>query len=90
MDFLHNDLGQLHGGEIVEVTLDAQANVRLMNAINFNAYKSGRQHRYYGGLAKQSPVRLQVPNSDRWHVAIDLGGYGGKIRANVRVLTNRN
>ncbi len=86
MKFLQNDLGHLRGGEIVEVTLSGAANVRLMDSGNFQAYRSGRKHRFYGGHAKRSPVRLQVPHAGHWYVTIDLGGYGGSVRASVRVL----
>lgn len=86
MQFIHNDLRQRKRGEIVEVTLTSGANVRLMDNSNFNNYKNGRQHRYIGGLAKQSPVRLQIPNSGHWHVAIDMQGLRGSTRASVRVL----
>lgn len=86
MNFLHNDLGMLNGGELVEVSLTSQANVRRMDSSNFSAYRNGSQHRFYDGLAKKSPIRLQVPGAGHWHVAIDLGGYGGSIRASVRVL----
>lgn len=87
MNFLHNDLGQLHGGEVVEVSLDHAANVRLMDSYNFSAYRQGRNATYYGGEARQSPVRLKVPQPGHWHVAIDLGGHSGHIRAGVRVLS---
>ncbi|MBJ7403412.1 MAG: DUF1883 domain-containing protein [Bradyrhizobium sp.] len=87
MNFIHNDLGYLNGGEVVEVSLDHAANVRLMDAGNFQSYRQGRQHRYFGGEARQSPVRLQVPQSGHWHVAIDLGGRAGTVRAGVRVLS---
>lgn len=86
MQFIHNDLGQRKGGEIVEVTLTSGANVRLMDNSNFSNYKNGRHHRYTGGLAKRSPVRLQIPNSGHWHVAIDMQGLRGTARASVRVL----
>lgn len=86
MQFVHNDLGMLHGGEVVEVTLSSQANVKLMDSSNFANYRHGGQHRYFGGHAKQSPFRLQVPGAGHWHVAVDLGGYGGSVRAGVRVL----
>ena len=85
MQFVHNDLGWLQAGQVVEVTLGTAANVRLMDAANFSSYRGGHQHRYYGGHARQSPVQLQVPNSGHWHVAIDLGGYAGTIRSSVRV-----
>ena len=32
MNFIHNDLGLLNGGELVEVRLSSQANVRLMDS----------------------------------------------------------
>lgn len=86
MQFIHNDLGQRKRGEIVEVTLTSGANVRLMDSSNFNSYKNGRRHRYTGGLAKKSPLRLQIPSSGHWHVAIDMQGLRGSTRASVRVL----
>lgn len=86
MQFIHNDLGQRKAGEIVEITLTSGANVRLMNNSDFSNYKNGRRHRYIGGLAKQSPLRLQIPNSGHWHVAIDMQGLRGSTKASVRIL----
>lgn len=86
MEFIHNDLGQRKRGEIVEVTLSSGANVRLMDSSNFSYYKNGKKHRYYGGLAKVSPLRLAIPNSGHWHVAIDMQGLRGSTRASVRML----
>lgn len=87
MKFIHHDLGNLRGGEIVLVTLKGNAaNVRLLDSSNFNSYKGGRRHRFYGGHAKKSPVRLQVPNSGHWHVVVDLGGHGGRVQSSAQVL----
>lgn len=86
MQFIHNDIGYRKRGEIVEITLTSGANVRLMDSSNFSNYKNGRRHRYTGGLAKQSPIRLQIPNSAHWHVAIDMQGLRGSTKASVRVL----
>lgn len=86
MQFIHNDLGYRQRGEIVEVTLTSGANVRLMDSSNFSSYKNGCNHRYYGGLAKRSPLRLAIPNSGHWHVAVDMQGLRGSTRASVRVL----
>jgi hypothetical protein len=52
MNFLHNDLGHLNGGEVVEVS-------------------------------------LKVPQSGHWHVAIDLGGRSGTIRAGGATIDER-
>jgi len=87
MNFTHYNLGHLDRGQIVEVSLSGNAaNVRLMDNTNFSNYKAGRRHKYFGGHATRSPVKLTVPNSGYWHVAIDLGGYKGTVKSSVRVL----
>lgn len=86
MNFLHNDLGHLDGNEVVEVTLSNAANVLLLDTPNFQAYRSGRAYRYHGGYVTRSPYRVSVPCCGQWHLAIDLGGARGSVRAGVRVL----
>lgn len=88
MKYQSYDLGQLNGGEIVEITLvGTAANVKLMDSSNFSNYKSGRNHRYYGGYVTRSPYRISIPNFGRWYVAVDLGGYSGTIRSSVKVIS---
>jgi hypothetical protein len=87
MQFIHHDLGYRKAGEIVEIALSGNAaHVRLMDSSNFGRYKNGHQYRYCGGLAKRSPVRLQIPRSGNWHVAVDVQGLGGSVRSSARIL----
>lgn len=87
MNFTHYDLGNLSSGQIIEITLSGSAaNVRLMDSSNFSNFKAGRQHRYHGGLIRQSPHRIPVPSSGRWHVTVDMNGLRGTTRSSVRVL----
>jgi hypothetical protein len=87
MRFQYYDLGNLEGGEIVEINLSGNAaNVRLMDSSNYSNFKNRRRHYYYGGYARKSPVRIPVPRSGHWYVTIDLGGYAGTIRSSVNVL----
>ena len=87
MQFVHHDLGHRTSGEIVEITLSGSAaNVRLMNSTDFNSYRNGHRHRYIGGLARQSPVRLQIPSSGHWHVAVDMQGLRGRVQTSSRIL----
>ena len=87
MKFNHWNLGHKQAGEIVEVTLSGNAaNVRLLDSANFSSYKNGRKHRYYGGLAKKSPVRIEIPRSGHWHVVVDMMGLSGTSRASVGML----
>ena len=87
MNFTKYDFGHLNRGDVVEVILQGSAaNVRLMDSSNFSNYRSGRQHRYTGGLAKQSPVRLIVPNSGHWYLTVDIQGLRGTVRSSARVI----
>lgn len=85
VNFLHSDL-HLGPDEIVVVTLDSQANVLLLDDINFLHYQRGENYTYYGGLAKVSPLHLKPPHPGSWHVVIDLGGYSGTVKASVSTI----
>lgn len=86
MEYLHYDLGSLARGDVVEVTLTAGANVMLMDSHNLSRYKRSQTFQYIGGLAKQSPVRLQVPSSGRWHCVVDTRGLRNSTSASVQVI----
>lgn len=87
MNFTHYKFDRLQSGDVIEVTLQGSAaNVRLMNNSNFQSYRNGRNHQYYGGLVKRSPYRLTVPISGLWHVTVDMAGLRGQVRSSVRVL----
>lgn len=84
MNYLHYQL-DLKSGDVVEVTLDKAANVRLLDPTNYSLYRRGQPHRYHGGYAKESPVLLSAPHAGSWHLVVDLGGYSGSVRASVNV-----
>lgn len=85
--FLHSDLGRRDRGDVVEVTLTRGANVRLLDSTNFSKYRRGERHRYFGGLARSSPVRLTIPSSGHWHAVVDMQGLSGSTRASFRVIS---
>lgn len=87
MQFTHYDLGNKSKGDIVEIILSGSAaNVRLMDSLNLQNYKTGRNHKYYGGLAKQSPIRLQIPSAGHWHVTVDMQGLRGTVSSSIRMV----
>jgi len=87
MNYQVYDLGQLKSGERVQVTLSGNAaNVRLMDSSNYQNYKSGRSHRYAGGLVTRSPIILGIPSSGHWFVTVDLQGLRGTVKSSVQVL----
>ena len=87
MKYTVYDLGQCRRGERIQVSLQGNAaNVRLMDNSNYSSYRSGRRHRYYGGLVKRSPIVLTVPSSGHWYITIDLEGLAGSVRSSIRRL----
>ncbi len=84
MEYLHSAV-QVSPGEAVLVELDHAANVKVMDDPNFDRYRRGEAHRYFGGHATQSPFCIRPPRAGRWHVTVDLGGYPGSVRAGIRV-----
>lgn len=84
--FIHSNLGHRKKGEIVEITLSAAANVRLLDSSNFQHYRNGRKHQFHGGLVKRSPFRIQIPRSGHWHLVVDMQGLRGSVKASSRIL----
>jgi Domain of unknown function (DUF1883) len=86
MKFLHYEF-HLNRGDVVEITLDNQANVKLMSDWNFRRYRNQERHEYYGGLQTRRVQSIVAPDTDHWNLTIDRGGYGGTVRASVRVIS---
>ena len=64
MKFSYYDLGNLSGGEVVEVSLSGNAaNVFLVDSSNFSAYRAGRRYSYYAGHATRSTEHLKITRS---------------------------
>lgn len=79
----------LNQGDVVVVECDRQCNVRLLDDHNFEQFRCGREHRYYGGFYRMFPARLVVPQSGNWNIVIDLGGNRAAAKFHVNyVQTN--
>ena len=84
--YTHYDLQDIREGVVIEITLSAVANVRLMTHADFDLFKNARQHKFLGGVAKKSPIRLTIPKNAHWHVIIDMEGHSGKVESSIRVV----
>lgn len=76
----------IQGGRTVRVEIDTQANVMLLDDVNYSHYKSGLNFRYDGGFYKTSPALIDVPHTGNWNVVIDLGGGSGTIRHSIEII----
>jgi len=85
VQFLHY---QVKAGptNIIQVTLDTQANVRLMDTLNYSKYRMKKSYDFVGGPVLKSPVDFRPTQKGDWHVVVDLEGFGGTVKASVMVL----
>ena len=84
--YSHYDLREQRAGTVIEITLSAIANVRLMNDSNFERFTETLKHQFLGGVAKKSPIRLTIPESGHWHVIIDMEGHKSLAESSVKTV----
>jgi Domain of unknown function (DUF1883) len=84
--FTHFDLKAQRAGTIIEVTLSAVNNVRLMTAVNYQRFTEKLDFKFVGGVAKKSPIRLTIPEGGHWHVVVDCEGHHGLADSAVKMI----
>ncbi|MDE1991900.1 MAG: DUF1883 domain-containing protein [Rhizobiaceae bacterium] len=84
--YSHYDLSEQRAGIVIEITLSAVANVRLMNGPNFQRFTETLKHQFVGGVAKKSPIRLTIPEAGHWHVVVDMEGHHGMAESSVKIV----
>jgi hypothetical protein len=84
--YTHYDLKELRAGTVIEVSLSAVNNVRLMTGANFQRFTELLDFKYLGGVAKKSPIRLAIPETLHWHLVIDAEGHSGLAESSVKML----
>jgi len=88
MEYLHYEFNTIPK-EIIRVVIDRQANVMLMDSVNYAKYCSKKKHEFVGGLVVESPLYLKPPHPGHWHIVIDSGGFPGKVSANVNIIKKK-
>ena len=84
MNYLHYEFN-LDSNDVVEVSLNKQANVRLLDSSNYQKYRRGQKYTFHGGKATKSPAHIRPPHSGNWHIVMDVGGYAGTVKASVNI-----
>lgn len=80
----HREL--LHEDDVVVVDCDHQCNVRLMDDLNFECFRRGTRHKYYGGFYRTLPAKIVVPATDYWNITLDLAGRQARVRHSIKFL----
>jgi hypothetical protein len=84
--YSHYDLGEQRAGTVIEITLSAIANVRLMNGSNFERFTETLKHQFLGGVAKKSPIWLVIPEAGHWHLVVDMEGHKSLAESSVKMV----
>jgi Domain of unknown function (DUF1883) len=88
MRYRYYDLGQEQEDRRAVLRMrGSSANVILLDPLNFQRYRNGQFFFYLGGYRRRSPVRLQIPKGEHWYLVVDDGGYGGRLCAELEVVT---
>ncbi|MDR2897985.1 MAG: DUF1883 domain-containing protein [Spirochaetaceae bacterium] len=86
MNYLHNEV-YLTTDDVVTVSIDDAANVRLFDTVNYTRFRKGSANcDCIGGRAERSPVRLSPSYNGIWHIVVDLGGKSGEVKASIEVV----
>ncbi len=84
MNFLHYKI-DAGPNKIIQVNLDDEANVRLLDVLNFYKYKIGKEYTSASFFDSGRSIQLVPPYKGEWHVVIDLEGKKGNLKASVEV-----
>jgi hypothetical protein len=80
MNFLHwKVVGQ--PGDTVRIKTDVPANIRLLDALNFEYYQRGSKYQGDGGWNDALTAVFGVPYKGTFHAVVDLGGQPGLVKA---------
>jgi hypothetical protein len=84
--FTHYDLKAQRAGTLIEISLSAVNNIRLMTAANYHRFTERLDFKYVGGVSRKSPVKLTIPENAHWHVVVDMEGHHGLAESTVKVV----
>ena len=85
MKFLHYEV-KVGPAEMIAVHVDREANVLLLDPLNFARYKQGKSHEPSGSARAAGRSLFSPPFHGTWHVVVDMEGNVGTVRAYVDVL----
>ncbi|WP_081857326.1 DUF1883 domain-containing protein [Tumebacillus flagellatus] len=76
----------LEQGAMIRVWLEDACWVRVMDDLNYNNFRNGRDYRGNVTVVTVSPHEIVVPYSGFWNVVLDLNGSAGSIRHSIEYI----
>ena len=84
MEFIHYQVRVFPHNKIT-VTVDKQANIKLLNNIMYERYRSGKNVKASLEFLDSGSTSFKVPYKGEWHIIVEHGNYQGEITARVDV-----
>jgi len=85
MKYWFHDIGDVEQGNIIEVTLDKAANVRVMDSDNYESFRNRRSYTAIIYYITSSPFKIKLPRSAHWYVVVDPEDQPGSVVSSVKV-----
>lgn len=69
---------------VITVELNKQANVYLLDQLNYSAFRRGARFKHFGGRQVQTVAQFSPPRHAHWHVVV-VPDPGSSVRASISV-----
>ncbi len=71
--------------QLISVHVDRSAIVKFFTPMQFEKYKKGLTHHYWGGFTEEMPAIFEVPQKGSYFAVVELGTYNNPIALTARV-----
>lgn len=80
------DLGDRTKGTVIELTLSAKANIKLIDKMNLDLYKYGSDYKCASKFVEKSPYRMAIPEDRHWFLMVE---QQGKLKHSVKIFPSK-
>ena len=77
------DLGEREKGTVIELTLSAKTNIKLIDKMNYDLYQHYSDYRCATKYVEVAPYRMIIPESRHWFLMVEQNK--GRIKHSVMI-----
>lgn len=71
--------------QVIIVHVDKPAVVKFFTPQQFERYKKGLTHRYWGGMTENPPAEFEIPRKGQYYAVVEKGTFNTPIDLTARV-----
>lgn len=65
--------------QMIIVHVDCPAFVKFFTPDQYNKYKKGLTHRYWGGYSETPPAKFEIPKKGRYYAVVEKGTFNTPV-----------